>query len=153
MEAIEDGREIFIRGMLELRLVELIGLGVVVDALIVARRLSTHTCAQVIDTAQIRLYIRAPLLGRPGITVLLNANCRVYWENIGAVMRRGLEVITGRVGCDAHVIDLVEIIPFRACERLLSAITGRCHYLIVRKFAGARGALLNISAAFHKSRS
>ncbi len=51
MEAIEDGREIFIRGMLELRLVELIGLGVVVDALIIARRLSTHTCAQVIDAA------------------------------------------------------------------------------------------------------
>jgi hypothetical protein len=60
VETIEVGTEILIRGVLQRNVIELVCLGVVVDFLCSTGRITTHTCAEVVDTTKIGLYFCAP---------------------------------------------------------------------------------------------
>ncbi len=71
VETIEVGTEVLIRGILQRCVIELISLGVVVDFLCSTGRIATDTCAEVVDTAEIGLYFRAPGALEPGVAVLL----------------------------------------------------------------------------------
>lgn len=71
VETVEVGAEILIRGVLKRSIVEFIGLGIVVNLLCGAGGITTDTSAEVVDTTEIGLYLRAPRALEPGVAVLL----------------------------------------------------------------------------------
>jgi hypothetical protein len=71
VQTIEVGTEVLIRGVLQRNIVELVGLGVVVNFLCSTRRVATHTSAEIVDTTEIGLYFCAPSTLEPRVAVLL----------------------------------------------------------------------------------
>jgi hypothetical protein len=71
VETVEVGAEVLIRGVLQRNVIEFVGLGIVVNLLCGAGRIPTDTSTEVVDTAEIGLYLRAPCALEPGVAVLL----------------------------------------------------------------------------------
>ena len=75
--------------------------------------------AEAVDAFEIGFYVGLPLAFGPTVATVLETDGGVYGEGGGAILVRRIHIILESVTCDAHVILLVEVVEFEACESLL----------------------------------
>jgi hypothetical protein len=93
-------------------MIHFIRIGVVLDLVIF------HTRTEAIDVFQIRFDVGFPLAFEPGGTRVLQTNGWFCRETRWAIVLGLFQLVSGRIGCNSHVVLLVEVI---------GAGSRRCH--------------------------
>jgi hypothetical protein len=128
-QVIEYKRDRRVGGIFQRDLIHLVGCRIVLHIL------TTDSSSQTIDIFQIGFYICSPLAFRKtdSSTVLLNASCCIHHE-CGSTLVKGLaELIPQSITCNAHIINLMEIIKLQPRHGLLFRSCVEIGHLLTEK--------------------
>jgi len=112
-KAIEDHGKGLVGRRYVCLVIHLVRRGVIEDVV------ASDATAEAVDAFEIGFHVGLPLAFGPTVATVLETNGGVYGEGGGAILVRRIHIILESVTCDAHVILLVEVIEFEACESLL----------------------------------